>query len=199
MVIAPGPPSYHQIREDLFRPLSRVSRRYMLVTIIAFIVGALGLVAWTFQLRLGMGVTGLQRPVFWGVYIVDFVFWIGVSHAGTLISAILRLTQAHWRAPITRLSEAMAVFSLVVGMAFALIHLGNPANIWRMVVAPQVGSPIVWDFVVIMTYLPPHRISSGEPEPCPFWGECSTSNSPQRTLASTRAASPWPTLGRCRQ
>src|SRR5262249_10310820 len=80
---------YARIREDLFRPLSGVSRGYLLATAAAFVVAASGLAAWSYQLRLGMGVTGLQRPVFWGFYIVNFVFWIGISHAGTLISAIL--------------------------------------------------------------------------------------------------------------
>ena len=72
---------YKRIREDLFRPLSGISRGYLLTTSIAFIVGAAGLAAWGYQLRRGMGVTGLQRPVFWGFYIVDFVFWkIGRAH-----------------------------------------------------------------------------------------------------------------------
>src|SRR5437879_10804596 len=101
MAAAPELLPYRRIREDLFRPLSRVSGRYMLSALIAFAVVATGLVAWGIQLRRGMGVTGLQRPVFWGVYIVDFVFWIGISHAGTLISAILRLTDAAWRTPVT--------------------------------------------------------------------------------------------------
>src|SRR6516164_3868547 len=100
MASAPELLPYERIREDLFRPLSRVSPRYVLATICAFVVGAAGLAAWGYQLRRGMGVTGLQRPVFWGFYTVDFVFWIGISHAGTLISAILRLTDAAWRKPV---------------------------------------------------------------------------------------------------
>lgn len=151
---------YHQIREDLFRPLSRVSRRYMLVTLVAFIVGAAGLVAWGFQLRRGMGVTGLDRPVFWGIYIVDFVFWIGISHAGTLISAILRLTDAAWRKPVTRAAEAITVFALMIGGMFPIIHLGrawlfywllpypNSRLLW-----PNFRSPLLWDLTAIVTYV----------------------------------------------
>src|ERR1700757_954719 len=101
---------YRQIREDLFRPLSRASGTYVLTALAALAVVLTGLFAWSQQLRTGMGVTGLQRPVFWGFYIVDFVFWIGISHAGTLISAILRLTEAAWRKPITRGAEAMTLF-----------------------------------------------------------------------------------------
>ena len=74
MSAAPGLPAYARIREDLFRPLSGVSRRYAAATAAAFVVAAAGLVAWSYQLRLGMGVTGLQRPVFWGFYIVTLSF-----------------------------------------------------------------------------------------------------------------------------
>ena len=95
-------PPYRKIGEDLFRPLSGMTRKYFAAILIPLLVILFGAYAWTVQLRLGMGVTGLQRPVFWGFYIVDFVFWIGISHAGTLISAILRLTDAGWRKPIAR-------------------------------------------------------------------------------------------------
>ncbi len=160
MATAPELLPYHQIREDLFRPLSRVSGRYLLATLAAFVVGMAGLVAWSFQLRRGMGVTGLQRPVFWGVYIVDFVFWIGISHAGTLISAILRLTDAAWRKPVTRAAEAITVFALMIGGMFPIIHLGrawlfywllpypNSRLLW-----PNFRSPLLWDLTAIVTYV----------------------------------------------
>jgi Ni/Fe-hydrogenase subunit HybB-like protein len=151
---------YHQIRQDLFRPLSRVSGRYVLATVIAFFVGAGGLAAWGLQIHSGMGVTGLQRPVFWGIYIVDFVFWIGISHAGTLISAILRLTGAAWRKPVTRAAEAITVFALMIGGMFPIIHLGrawlfywllpypNSRMLW-----PNFRSPLLWDLTAIVTYV----------------------------------------------
>lgn len=160
MATAPELLPYQRIREDLFRPLSRVSRSYMLVTLCAFAVGAAGLVAWAYQLRSGMGVTGLHRPVFWGFYIVDFVFWIGISHAGTLISAILRLTDAAWRKPVTRAAEAITVFALMIGGMFPIIHLGrawlfywllpypNSRLLW-----PNFRSPLLWDLTAIVTYV----------------------------------------------
>ena len=125
MTTAPELLPYSRIRKDLFRPLSGISRSYVLATMAALVIGATGLVAWGYQLRHGMGVTGLQRPVFWGFYIVDFVFWIGISHAGTLISAILRLTDAAWRKPVTRAAEAITVFALMIGGMFPIIHLGR--------------------------------------------------------------------------
>jgi len=160
MATAPELLPYQRIREDLFRPLSGVSRNYLLATFCAFVIGAAGLVAWSYQLRRGMGVTGLQRPVFWGIYIVDFVFWIGISHAGTLISAILRLTDAAWRKPVTRAAEAITVFALMIGGMFPIIHLGrawlffwllpypNSRLLW-----PNFRSPLLWDLTAIVTYL----------------------------------------------
>ncbi len=160
MVPAPELLPYERIREDLFRPLSGVSRRYLVASFCAFLIGAAGLVAWSYQLRRGMGVTGLQRPVYWGIYIVDFVFWIGISHAGTLISAILRLTDAAWRKPVTRAAEAITVFALMIGGMFPIIHLGrawlffwllpypNSRLLW-----PNFRSPLLWDLTAIVTYL----------------------------------------------
>ena len=116
--------------------------------------------AWGYQITYGMGVAGIRRPVFWGLYIVNFVFWIGISHAGTLISAILRLTGAGWRKPVTRAAEAITVFCLMIGGLFPLIHLGrvwlfyflipypNERLLW-----PNFRSPLVWDMVAIFTYL----------------------------------------------
>src|SRR5689334_15336300 len=151
---------YKQIREDLFRPLGKVSKAYMLTTFLAFLVGAAGLVAWSFQLRKGMVVTGLQRPVFWCFYIVDFVFWIGISHAGTLISAILRLTDAAWRKPITRAAEAITVFALMIGGMFPIIHLGRAWLFYWLIPYPNMRllwpnyrSPLLWDLTAIVTYV----------------------------------------------
>ena len=74
-------------------------------------------VAWFFQLTYGIGMAGKNRPSFWGLYITTFVFWIGISHAGTLISAILRVVQAEWRRPITRCAEAITTFALMHRLA----------------------------------------------------------------------------------
>src|SRR5207253_9120383 len=81
--------------------------------------------AWGLQLSLGIGMVGKNRPSFWGLYITTFVFWIGISHAGTLISAILRVVQAEWRRPITRCAEAITTFALCTGSLFPIIHLGR--------------------------------------------------------------------------
>jgi Ni/Fe-hydrogenase subunit HybB-like protein len=151
---------YDEVRNDLWRPLTRASRSYMVALVCAFAVGLSGLIAWGYQIRRGLGVTGLQRPVFWGFYIVDFVFWIGISHAGTLISAILRLTDAGWRKPVTRAAEAITVFALAIGGMFPIIHLGRAWLFYWLVpypnarlLWPNFRSPLLWDLTAIVTYL----------------------------------------------
>src|SRR5439155_3451087 len=151
---------YSRIREDLFRPLSGASRAYVFTVLAALAVVVTGAIAWSHQLRSGMGVTGLQRPVFWGFYIVDFVFWIGISHAGTLISAILRLTGAAWRKPITRAAEAITVFALMIGGMFPIIHLGRAWFFYWLIpypnerlIWPNFRSPLLWDLSAILTYV----------------------------------------------
>src|SRR5262249_26596181 len=109
----------------------------------------------------GLGLTGLSRPNMWGFLITNFVFWVGISHAGTMISSILRLTQAEWKRPITRAAEVMTVFALSTAALFPVMHIGRP---WRALywffpydfprgVWPNVRSPLVWDPSAIFTYL----------------------------------------------
>src|SRR5207248_577395 len=100
------------------------------------------------------------RPVFWGFYLVDFVFWIGISHAGTLISAILRLTDAGWRKPVTRAAEAITVFALMIGGMFPIIHLGRAWLFYWLIpypnsrlLWPNFRSPLLWDLTAIITYM----------------------------------------------
>jgi Ni/Fe-hydrogenase subunit HybB-like protein len=149
-----------QITDDLLRPLSGVSARYL--TALAFLAGVVvaAFCAFGWQIYAGIGVAGIRRPVFWGFYITNFVFWIGLSHAGTLISAILRLANATWRRPVTRCAEVITVFALSIGATFPIIHLGKPWLAFWMVpypnergTWPNVRSPLVWDFFAIATYL----------------------------------------------
>jgi molybdopterin-containing oxidoreductase family membrane subunit len=151
---------YRQIREDLYRPLTAPGGRFLLIAAAALAVILAGAFGWSMQLRHGMGVTGLKRPVFWGFYIVDFVFWIGISHAGTLISAILRLTDAAWRKPVTRAAEAITVFALMIGGMFPIIHLGRAWFFYWLIpypserlIWPNFRSPLVWDLTAILTYI----------------------------------------------
>ena len=150
-----------QINDELLWPVFELRRRHVLAFLPPFILVMAGAIAITILVWQGLWITGLQRPAFWGFFIVNFVFWIGVSHAGTMISSILRLTQAEWKRPITRAAEVMTVFALVTSLIHPVIHAGRP---WRIIywllpydftrgIWPDVRSPLVWDPVAITTYL----------------------------------------------
>src|SRR4029453_11701784 len=91
--------------DDLVRPLFHTSVWFYGLVLVLGTIVACGLGAWATQMWFGIGLTGKRWPVFWGFYLTNFVFWIGISHAGTLISAILRLVNATWRRPVTRCAE----------------------------------------------------------------------------------------------
>ena len=149
-----------KLGDDLLRPLLETSWRfYLIVTVLGSIV-LMGLGTWFYQMYMGFGMTGINNPVFWAFYITNFVFWIGISHAGTLISAILRLVNAGWRRPVTRCAEVITAFALMIGAMFPIIHLGRPWLFFWLVpypssrlIWPNFRSPLVWDFFAITTYL----------------------------------------------
>ena len=152
--------SARKLSDDLLRPLLETTWRfYALVAVLGAIV-LMGLGTWVYQMFNGFGVTGINNPIFWAFYITNFVFWIGISHAGTLISAILRLVNAGWRRPVTRCAEVITAFALMIGAMFPIIHLGRPwLFFWLMpypssrMIWPNFRSPLVWDFFAITTYL----------------------------------------------
>jgi len=122
-------------------------------------VGALSLLIlwgamayWT-QFREGLGVTGLHQPVSWGFYVTNFVFFIGISHAGTLISAILRLSKAEWRRPVTRMAEVITVMVLFIGAGQILVDLGRPDRALNILRYGRYQSPLLWDATSISAYL----------------------------------------------
>ena len=154
-------PSEQQITDELLQPvLRRPGRGFLLLVLGLGATVAIGVSAFAYQLYYGFGVTGINWPVYWGLYLTSFVFWIGISHAGTLISAILRLTDAGWRRPITRMAEIITVFALLIGATFPLVHLGRPWLFYWLLpypndrgLWPNFRSPLVWDFFAIGVYL----------------------------------------------
>src|SRR5256886_2585011 len=149
-----------RISDDLLRPVVTTTWKFWLLVAVLGSIVAIGLGTWAYQMYWGFGMTGIRRPVFWGFYITNFVFWIGISHAGTLISAILRLVNATWRRPVTRCPEVITVFALMIGALFPIIHLGRPWLAFYLMpypsergIWPNFRSPLVWDFFAISTYL----------------------------------------------
>ena len=126
---------------------------------IAFLLVMLFLAAVTYLLVKGIGVWGVNVPVAWGFAIVNFVWWIGIGHAGTLISAILLLLHQKWRTSINRFAEAMTLFAVACAGVYPLLHLGRPWLFYWLFpypntlgVQPQFRSPLVWDVFAVSTY-----------------------------------------------
>ena len=138
--------------EVLFRPVERTSRRFYITVAVLLSFTCLFLIAYTVQLRHGLGVTGLTVPVYWGIYITNFVFFIGISHAGTLISAILRIVHAEWRRSITRAAEVITVMVLLFGAGSVIVDLGQPSRALNIFLHPNFRSPLLWDVCSITVY-----------------------------------------------
>ncbi len=144
-----------ELGEDarLLRPIERTGPAFWLFAGALAAVGLLGYLAWLTQLRRGLSVTGLNVPVYWGLYITNFVFFIGISHAGTLISAILRLAHAEWRRSITRAAEVITVLVLFFGMGCVVLDLGRPDRALNVLLHGNLTSPLIWDVTSVATYL----------------------------------------------
>ncbi len=154
----PNPAS--QIERDVLATLGGASWRYRLGLLAAVGVTALGGWAWTTMLRTGLGITGLNAPIMWGSLITTFVFFIGVSHSGTLVSAILYFTRSPLRAAIGRSAEAMTVIAILTAGLYPIIHVGrswyfffvlpypSQRGLW-----PNFRSPLTWDVFAICSYV----------------------------------------------
>jgi molybdopterin-containing oxidoreductase family membrane subunit len=147
------------INRDLLAPLQGAGLGYLLLVVLLAALVAAGAGAWFYQIETGIGRTNMHPPIFWGAYIASFVYWIGVSHSGTFISGVLRLSKAQWRRPITRIAELMTIISVTIAALCVFYHLGrvwrwyylipypNQREIW-----PDFRSPLMWDATAVFTY-----------------------------------------------
>ncbi len=138
--------------EVLYRSIEQTTRRYRLTVAALVAVVLFAVVMYVRQLVFGLTTTGMMQPVTWGFYIVNFVFFIGISHAGTLISAILRITQAEWRRPITRMAEVITAIVLAIGGLHPIIDLGRPDRLLNVFLYGRLQSPLLWDVTSISAY-----------------------------------------------
>ena len=138
---------------SLISPITQTTWKFYLTSVILLTIAGWGFYAWFTQLRYGLGVTGLNRPVYWGFYITNFVFFIGISHAGTLISAILRLCQAEWRRAITRSAEVITVMVLFFGVGNIIVDMGRPDRLLNILFHGRLESPLLWDVISVSIYL----------------------------------------------
>jgi molybdopterin-containing oxidoreductase family membrane subunit len=152
-------PTYDEVTRDVAATIGSPKKGYFVLLGIVMVVLAVGAIALLYQIRLGLGVAGYAPPVLWGVYITTFVFWVGIAHSGTLISAILYLFRSAWRTSVYRTAEAMTVFAVMTAGLFPLIHVGriwyaywlfpypNQRQLWV-----NFKSPLVWDVFAVSTY-----------------------------------------------
>ncbi|GDX87511.1 molybdopterin oxidoreductase membrane subunit [Gemmatimonadota bacterium] len=155
----PAVKDYAQVDREIIATL-RPTKAWFTLLMASITCLGIGAASWIYQIYSGLGVAGYSPPVMWGVYIITFVFWIGIGHAGTLISAILYLFRAGFRTTIYRCAEAMTVFAVMTAGLFPIIHIGRPWKFfwlipypnWRLL-WPNFKSPLVWDVFAISTYL----------------------------------------------
>jgi Ni/Fe-hydrogenase subunit HybB-like protein len=149
-----------KINTDILRSLENPRMGYWVSVGVCLTLLAIGVSAEVHQYRTGMGPANLNWPHMWDLYIASFIFWIGMSHSGTLLSAILHIIQSDWRKPIYRFAEAMTTFSLLTAGLFPVIHAGRLWNIyWTLPyysdrgIWPNFRSPLIWDAFAVFTYL----------------------------------------------
>lgn len=157
-----GNKTYKQISDDVIGPIeSKPTMSWLLGFTLSVLVLGLFVIGVGVTLYEGIGAWGLQRTIGWAFDITNFVFWVGIGHAGTLISAVLLLFRQHWRTSINRSAEAMTIFAVICAGQFPLIHAGRPwvaywipplpndlGSLW-----PNFNSPLAWDVFAISTYL----------------------------------------------
>lgn len=152
--------NYSEVSNDIIKTLMAPGRLYYLTVGFLLIILLNGVGCWIYQIYTGMGASGLMHPVGWGIYITNFVFWVGIAHSGTLISAILFLLRVKWRTSIFRTAEAMTLFAVLTAGLFPLIHMGRTWNFYWLMPYPNqrllwinFKSPLVWDVFAVSTYL----------------------------------------------
>ncbi|MCG2460327.1 polysulfide reductase NrfD [Flavobacteriaceae bacterium F89] len=157
-----GEKSYHDISVDVGAPiLGKANRSWWIVFTIALVAFLWGLGCIIYTISTGIGVWGLNKTIGWAWDITNFVWWVGIGHAGTLISAILLLFRQKWRMAINRSAEAMTIFAVIQAGIFPVIHMGRPwVGYWVLPIPNQFGSlwinfnsPLLWDVFAISTYL----------------------------------------------
>lgn len=156
-----GDKTYHQITEDVCRPIENQAPRgwYILISIAA-VIALYGVGCILYLIGEGIGTWGLNNTVDWAWDITNFVWWVGIGHAGTLISAVLLLFRQKWRMAVNRSAEAMTIFAVIMAATFPGIHMGRLwVSYWVLPLPNQFGSlwvnfnsPLLWDVFAISTY-----------------------------------------------
>lgn len=146
--------SYQQEALNYQRPnIEKFGKRNWFFTIFFSLWILAGLYALYLQIAKGHGVTGMRDNVVWGLFIVNFIFFIGLSYAGAIIAGVLHLLKVPWGKPIVRLAQMMTVISIIVGPVFILLCVGRFDRLWHLFVYPRIQSPMTWDVMAVVTFL----------------------------------------------
>ena len=140
------------VENDMLRPIGKYTPLTRIWIGILLLIIVWGLAIYIRQIYFGLGTTAMRNYVSWGLYISTFVFFIGISHSGTLVSAILRITNKEWRRPITRSAELLTFVSLLFGGLMPIIDMGRPERVPYMLIFGRLQSPLMWDIICIGTY-----------------------------------------------
>ena len=150
---------FEQVEADVLGAMQKPEKTYWLALFVAMSCFGIGLACWGWQIYSGMHTSGKNNPVGWYMYITDFVFWVGIAHSGTLISAVLFLFRAKFRKAFNRTAEAMTVIAVMTAGLFPLIHLGRVWFFYWLMPYPNqrllwvnFRSPLVWDVFAVSTY-----------------------------------------------
>ncbi len=148
------------INDGVLRMLEGPGLGWWAIFLFDLLVLLIGGIALRNQIVLGLGVAGYTRPVMWAAYITNFVFWVGIAHCGTLVSAILYLFRSYFRRAVYRVAEAMTVFGVITAGLFPILHTGRPWFGYWLVpypnqrqIWPNFRSPLIWDVFAVTTYL----------------------------------------------
>ncbi len=144
-------PSYDQLIQDLSPRKFGWKGKVWIAALVVIIF--IGLYSYIQQLRQGLIITGMRDYALWGVYISNFVFFVAISLVGSLVTAILRLSGAQWSTPLTRIAEIIAVAAIIMAGLTIIIDMGRPDRMLNLFVHGRLQSPIIWDVIVITTYL----------------------------------------------
>ncbi len=147
-----NPPPLPEWAQRVLSPVYSAGRSFKFWTVVLLSIGAWSLYAYWLQLTRGLEVTGLNRPVYWGFYISNYVFFIGISQAGILLSAILRIWGADWRRPIMRAAEGLTLVAMAFGVINIVFDLGRPERSHFMMIHGNIESPLFWDSIAISVF-----------------------------------------------
>src|SRR5664279_5193677 len=142
-----------KLLQDLTPEIESTGARWYITFSVFLFVFCVGIYALIQQIIKGHIVTGMRDNVVWGLYIVNFIFFMGLSYAGALISGVLHLFHTGWRKPVVRIAELITVISLVIGPFFIFFCIGRLDRLPFLVMYPRIQSPITWDVIAISTEL----------------------------------------------